>query len=90
MKIPKGAEICPYCGRNFIKSKEVIEETKIPKKYEEYKKEILNAKKDGNYRISTLPNTVMHVSSVSVPSDFVSAVSGMVSDGILSPPHDVR
>lgn len=62
---PEGASNCPYCGRSFIKSEEVIEEKDIPKE----EKAIRKQKTDGLYPYVSAPNTYVrvHVTHVPVP-----------------------
>ena len=63
----EGKEACEYCGTNLIKKKTKIVENKVPKKYSEYKDEILKRKRKGTYSLSSSPDTYVHISSVTVP-----------------------
>ncbi len=62
---PEGASNCPYCGRSFIQSEEVIEEKDIPAEEKDLRKKTT----DGLYRYSSQPNTYIrvHVTHVPVP-----------------------
>ena len=53
----EGQESCPYCGRSFVESKEVISEEDIPVK----EKELRRKDTDGTYAYATEPNTYLHV-----------------------------
>ena len=62
-----GKEVCIYCGTNLIKKKTKVTENKIPKKYAEYKDEILKHKRKGTYSLSSSSDTYVSISSISVP-----------------------
>ena len=55
----EGKDNCAYCGRDMIKSKEVIEESKIenPENYT----------KNGTYRYGNSPDTYLRVNVINVP-----------------------
>ena len=54
----EGKETCAYCGKNMVKSKEVIQEEKLP---ESERAALRKMNKDGTYRLSSSPNTYVHV-----------------------------
>ncbi len=58
----EGQKTCPYCGRSFVKSEEVIDEKNI--KAED--KAALNYKRKGEYRYSSDPNVFVMVNTVRV------------------------
>lgn len=60
---PDGANNCPYCGRSFIQSEEVITENDIPKEEMVARK----AKTDGLYPYVSSPNTYVRVHVTHVP-----------------------
>ncbi|MBO4785002.1 MAG: zinc ribbon domain-containing protein [Lachnospiraceae bacterium] len=62
-----GKESCEYCGTNLIKKKTKVIEEKVPKKYSEYKDEILKRKRKGTYSLSSSPDTYVRITSVTVP-----------------------
>lgn len=53
----EGKDICQYCGTSMIKSKEIIDETKVP----EEDKEAMQYSTKGTYRYSSDPFTYVHV-----------------------------
>ena len=55
----EGKEKCVYCGRDMIKSKEVVQENQIEKPE--------NYTKNGTYRYGSSPNTYIMVHVVNVP-----------------------
>lgn len=59
----EGQTECPYCGRSFIKSEEVITEEDL--KNEE--KEAAGFKKDGIFKYSSDPDTYVRVNVVNIP-----------------------
>ena len=60
---PEGANNCPYCGRSFIKSEEIIKEEDIPKEEKELRKKNTN----GLYQYSSQPDTFIRVNVIPVP-----------------------
>jgi len=60
---PDGANNCPYCGRSFIQSEEVIKEEDIPKE----DKKLRKIADDGLYPFVSSPNTYMRVHVTHVP-----------------------
>ena len=60
---PEGKSNCPYCGRSFIKSEEVIKETDIPKEEKALRSKTTN----GLYRYASQPDTYVRVNVVNVP-----------------------
>ena len=65
---PEGKHVCPYCGRDLIKSEEVISEENVPAE----DKEALKYKNKGEYHYSSDPNTFVRVNVVRVPVVHVS------------------
>lgn len=59
----EGKTTCPYCGRDLVKSEEIIKEENISKE----DKAALKYQKDGEYRYSSSPNTYVRVNVVHVP-----------------------
>lgn len=59
----EGKETCPYCNRNLVKSRTVIQEDKA----QGADKEALRYKSNGEYRYSSNPNTYVRVNVVNVP-----------------------
>lgn len=59
----EGEDFCTYCGRSFIKSKEVIEEEKLPPE----KKDILNYNTAGMHHYHGHSNTYIMVNVARVP-----------------------
>ena len=57
---PEGKDVCEYCGRSLIKSKETVSEKQIPE-------EMRKKESDGIYRYSSDPNTFMRVHVTHVP-----------------------
>ena len=60
---PEGANNCPYCGRSFIKSEEIVEEKDIPAE----EKDLRGKTTSGLYRYSHDPNTYIRVNVINVP-----------------------
>ncbi len=58
----EGQKTCPYCGRSFVKSEEVIDEKNV--KAED--KDALKYKRKGEYRYSSDPNVFIMVNTVRV------------------------
>ncbi len=61
---PEGANNCPYCGRSFIKSEEVIKASEIP----DEEKALRSKTTDGLYAYTSRPNTFIRVNVVNVPA----------------------
>lgn len=60
---PEGKTVCPYCGRDLVKSEEIIKEEKVNAE----DREALKYKKKGEYHYSSDPNTFVRVNVVHVP-----------------------
>ena len=65
---PEGASNCPYCGRSFIKSEEVIKASDIP----EADRSLRSKNTNGLYRYTSQPNTYVRINVVNVPAPRVS------------------
>ena len=72
---PEGASNCPYCGRSFIKSEEIIRASDIPEEDRSLRKKTT----DGLYRYTSQPNTYIRVHVTNVPAPRVSHSSGFSS-----------
>ena len=59
---PEDASNCPYCGRSFIKSEEVIKAEDIPKE----ERELRTKTTSGLYRYHSQPDTYIRVRSVPI------------------------
>ena len=55
----EGKDVCAYCGRDMIKSKEVVEESEIEKPE--------NYTKNGTYHYGSSPDTFLRVNVINVP-----------------------
>ncbi len=59
----EGETYCAHCGRNYIKSEEIIKEEEV--KPED--REALKFKRNGEYRYSSSPDTYVRVNVINVP-----------------------
>jgi len=68
----EGEKFCTYCGRSMIKSEEIVKEEDVPS-------EIKKLKTNGEYKLSSLPNTYYRINVVRTP--IVTHSSGHHSSG---------
>lgn len=62
----EGTEKCAYCESNMVKSKTIVDETKL-KQLKENDGDILSYNKTGEYKYKGSPNTFMRVNVVHMP-----------------------
>ena len=74
---PENANNCPYCGRSFIKSEEVIKAEDIPKE----ERELRTKTTSGLYRYHSQPDTYIRVRSVPIIVNTGSSGSGSSRSG---------
>lgn len=74
---PEGQDSCSYCGANFIKSEEKIEESDIPAD----ETEIRNKRTSGTYRYTSSPNTYLRVNVINIPAPRRSSGGGSHRSG---------